>query len=143
MSDSERCEPTTTSCVTSAALSSSDSESTRNVAPRPTAAAAVIRASCPPPTIPTTGIPVPDFRAMGPAGPAGDNGESTPCSLRGTTQSWVQPTWRYEAATSRPLPPPPPPPPVSPAWRAEVVQACDPGHACQQGERMTALSDDV
>src|ERR1700742_4516350 len=78
MSDSERCDPTVTSCVTSAALSSSDSESTRNVTPRPTAAAAVIRASCPPPTMPTTGIPVPDFRAMGPAGPAGDNGESTP-----------------------------------------------------------------
>ncbi len=109
-----RCEPIVTSWVTSAALSFSDSASTRNVAPRPTAAAAVIRASCPPPTMPTTGIPVPDFRAMGPAGPAGDNGESTPCSLRGTTQSWVQPTWRHEAATSRHPPASPKPRPRQP-----------------------------
>src|SRR5579864_107590 len=97
----ERCDPTVTSGVTSAALSESDSDSTRNVTPRPTAAAAVIRASCPPPTIPTTGIPVPDLRTIGPAGPAGDSGESTRCSLRGTIQYWVQPTWRNDTAALR------------------------------------------
>src|ERR1700744_2623418 len=143
MSDKDRCEPTVTSWVTSAALSESDSDSTRNVTPRPTAAAAVIRASCPPPTMPTTGIPVPDLRAMGPAGPAGDNGESTPCSLRGTTQSWVQPTWRHEAAASRHPPASSLPPPglVSQARRSSAASYRWP--CSQQGARMTALGDDV
>ena len=39
--------------------------------------------------------------------------------------------------------PPVPQPPASPARRADVVQASDPGRACQQGVHMTALSDDV
>src|ERR1700761_8697931 len=113
MSGKERCDPTVTPRVTSAALSDSDSASTRNVTPRPTAAAAVIRASCPPPTIPTTGIPVPDLRTMGPAGPAGDNGESTPCSLRGTTNTGYNQRGENEAAASRSSPPSPPAPPAS------------------------------
>src|ERR1700689_2571821 len=131
MSDNDKCEPTVTSCVTSAALSVGDSASTRNVAPRPTAAAAVIRASCPPPTMPTAGMPVTDFRSIGPAGaagsraspePAGDNRECTRCSLRGTTQSWVQPTWQHEAAASRHLPSSQP-------------------RRVQQGVQMTTLTD--
>ena len=97
-SDSDRCDPIATSCVTSAALSEADSASTRNVAPRPIAACAVIRASCPPPTMPTMGIPVPDLRGIG---PADVDAENTRCSLRGTMQSWVQPPWRHETATLR------------------------------------------
>src|SRR6266700_6803828 len=113
ISGKERCDPIVTLRATSAALSVGDSASTPNVAPRPTAAAAVIRASCPPPTMPTAGMPVTDLRSIGAAGPAnrtgpsahsepaGDNGEYTRCSLRGSPQYWVQPSWRHEAAASR------------------------------------------
>src|SRR6202042_681415 len=92
---------------------------------------AVIRASWPPPTMPTAGMPGTDFRSIGPAGasgsraspePAGDNRECTRCSLRGTAQSWVQPTWQHEAAASRHLPSSQP-------------------RRLQQGEQMTTLTD--
>src|ERR1700689_699270 len=148
MSDNDKCEPTVTSCVTSAALPVDNWASTRKVAPRPTAAAAVIRASCPPPTMPTAGMPVTDFRSMGPAGPigswacpdpAGDNRECTRCSLRGTAQSWVQPTWQHEAAASRHLPFSQSR--QSPPRRDKPVSASNPGHACKQGVQMTTLTD--
>src|SRR5215469_13515579 len=67
--------------------------------------------------MPTMGIPVPDFRAIGPAGatePAGtaglagsrdpadgtgiDEAEDTRCSLRGTAKFWVQPRWDMRSA---------------------------------------------
>src|ERR1700744_1314407 len=79
----------------------------------------------------TAGRPLTDLRSIGPAGatgsraspePAGDNRECTRCSLRGTAQSWVQPTWQHEAAASRHLPSSQP-------------------RCLQQGVQMTTLTD--
>ena len=141
--------PTSVPGTTSAALSSGSRASTRRVTPRPIAGAAIIRASWPPPTTPTTGNPRASTSrdptgARTRSGPAGHGDPRHPAGpLPATTRSWGQRAGRSRrlpaalrplgraCAACRPAP-------RAVAARQLLQRVCQPGLSCRPAPRAVA-----